>query len=162
MNLPNIYYACIHFDTWGINNISLQLFMLYVSFCDYYCIKLYIYSEVNSAYCHNGSLYIQKMFNTSHILVLEFKCAHSCSHTFFFKSSYYNDHEENIINNLNFIKKPDSCKSINWFPDEFHTNHIVQCNTDQNIRTYRCTYRSNTSKQLNTCTFMLNFVKTTL
>ena len=51
------------------------------------------------------------MFNTSHILVLELKCAHSCSHTFLFKSSYYNDHEMIIINNLNFIKKPDSCKS---------------------------------------------------
>ena len=103
----------------------------------------------------------KKMFNTSHILVLELKCAHSCSHTFLFKSSYYNDHEMIIINNLNFIKKPDSCKSINWFNNEFHTNYIVQCNIDQN-RTYRCTYRSNTRKQLNTWAFMLNFVKTTL
>ena len=29
-------------------------------------------------------------------------------------------------------------------------------------KTYRCTYKSNTSKQLNTCAFMLNFGKTTL
>ena len=73
----------------------------------------------------------KKILNTSHILVLEFKCVQSCSHTFLLKSSYYNDHEKNIINNLNFIKKPDSCKSIDWFPDEFHTNHIVQCNIDE-------------------------------
>ena len=43
------------------------------------------------------------MFNTSHILVLETKCIQSCLHTFLLKSSYYNDHEQNI-NNLNFIK----------------------------------------------------------
>ena len=73
----------------------------------------------------------KKILNTSHILVLEFKCVQSCSHTFLLKSSYYNCHEKNIINNLNFIKKPDSCKSIGWFPDEFHTNHIVQCNIDE-------------------------------
>ena len=71
------------------------------------------------------------MFNTSHILVLEFKCVQSCLYSFLLKSSYYNDHENNIVNNLNFIKKPDSCKSIEWFPDEFHTNHIVQCNIDE-------------------------------
>ena len=61
-------------------------------------------------------------------MVLEFKCVQSCSQTFLLKSSYYNDHEKNIINNLNFIKKPDSYKSTDWFPDEFRTNHIVQCN----------------------------------
>ena len=71
------------------------------------------------------------MFNITHILVLEFKCVQSCSYTFLLKSSYYNDHEKNIINNPNFIKKQDSCKSIDWFPDEFHTNHIVQCNIDE-------------------------------
>ena len=71
------------------------------------------------------------MFNITRILVLEFKCVQSCSHTFLLKSSYHNDHEKNIINNLNFIKKQDSCKSIDWFPDEFHTNHIVQCNIDE-------------------------------
>ena len=70
----------------------------------------------------------KKMFNTSHILVLEFKCVQSCSHTFLLKSSYYNDHEKNIINNLNFIKKPDSCKSIDCFRDEFRNSNIVQCN----------------------------------
>ena len=61
----------------------------------------------------------KKIFNTSHILVLEFNCVQSCSHTFLLKSSYYNDHEKNIINNLNFIKKPDSCKSVDCFPDDF-------------------------------------------
>ena len=71
------------------------------------------------------------MVNTCHILVLEFKCAQSYSYTLLLKSSYYNDHEKNITNNLNFIKKPDSCKSIDWFADEFHTNHIVQCNIDE-------------------------------
>ena len=50
---------------------------------------------------------------------------------FSFESRYYKeDHEKNIIN-LNFIKKPDSYKSINWFSDEFHANHIVQCKTDE-------------------------------
>ena len=64
-----------------------------------------------------------------HILVLEIKCVRSCSHTFLLKSSYYeNDHEKKIINNLNFIKKPDSCKSGDWFPDEFHPIHTVQYN----------------------------------
>ena len=73
----------------------------------------------------------KKMFSTSHILVLEIKSVQSCSHTFLLKSSYYNDNQKNIIHNMNFIKKPDSCKSIDWFPDEFHTNHIVQCNIDE-------------------------------
>ena len=68
----------------------------------------------------------------SHILVLEIQSVRSCLHTLLLKSSYYeDDHEKNIINNLNFIKKPDSCKSIEWFPDEFHTNHTVQCNIDE-------------------------------
>ena len=71
------------------------------------------------------------MFNASHILVLEFKCVQSCSHAFLLKSSYYNNHEKNIINNLNFIKKSDSCKSIYWFLDDCHTNHIVKCNIDE-------------------------------
>ena len=48
------------------------------------------------------------------------------------KSSYYEgDHEKKIINYLNFIKKPDSCKSVEWFPDEFHTSHTVQCHIDE-------------------------------
>ena len=64
----------------------------------------------------------KKILNTSHILVLEFKCVQSCSHNFLLKSSYCNGHEKNIINNLNFIKKPDSCKSIDWFPDELTTS----------------------------------------
>ena len=68
----------------------------------------------------------------SHILVLEIQSVRSCLHTLLLKSSYYeDDHEKNITNNLNFIKKPDSCKSIDWFPDEFHTNHTVQCNIDE-------------------------------
>ena len=33
--------------------------------------------------------------------------------------------------NLNFIKKPDRRKSIDWFPNEFHTSHTVQCNIDE-------------------------------
>ena len=73
----------------------------------------------------------KKVFK-SHILVLEIKSVQSCSHTFLLKSSYYkDDHEKNIINNLNFIKKPDSYKLINWFSDEFHANHIVQCKIDE-------------------------------
>ena len=73
----------------------------------------------------------KKMFK-SHILVLEIQSVQSCSHTLLLKSSYYeDDHENDIINNLNFIKKPDSCESIEWFPDEFHTNHTVQCNIDE-------------------------------
>ena len=48
------------------------------------------------------------------------------------KSSYYeDDNEKNNINNLNLIKKPDSCKSFDWFPDELHTSHTVQCNIDE-------------------------------
>ena len=48
------------------------------------------------------------------------------------KSSYYeDDHEKNIINNLNLIKKADSCKSVDWFPDRFHTSHTIQCNIDE-------------------------------
>ena len=86
---------------------------------------------VNSPYCHNGSWYVQKKFK-SHILVLEINSVRSCSHTFLLKSSYYeDDHEKKIINNLNFIKKPDSCKSVDWFSDEFHTSHTVQCNIDE-------------------------------
>ena len=54
-------------------------------------------------------------------------------YTLLLKSSYYkgDDHEKNIANNLNFIKKPDRCKSIDWFLDEFHTSHTVQCNIDE-------------------------------
>ena len=53
-------------------------------------------------------------------------------HTLLLKSSYYKgDHEKNITNNLNFIKKPDRCKSIHWFLDEFDTSHTVQCNIDE-------------------------------
>ena len=32
---------------------------------------------------------------------------------------------------MNLIKKPGSCKSVDWFPDEFHTSHYVQCNIDE-------------------------------
>ena len=73
----------------------------------------------------------KKMFNTSHIFILELKCVQPCLHIFLLKSSYYNDHEKNTINNLNFIKKPDSCKPSDWFSEEFHTNHIFQCNIDE-------------------------------
>ena len=55
------------------------------------------------------------MFNITHILVLEFKCVQSCSHTFLLKSSYYNDHEKNIINNLNFIKKQTVANRLTGF-----------------------------------------------
>lgn len=54
-------------------------------------------------------------------------------YTLLLKSSYYkgDDHEKNIANNLNFMKKPDRCKSFDWFLDEFHTSHTVQCNIDE-------------------------------
>ena len=44
---------------------------------------------------------------------------------------YEGDHEKNIINNLNFIKEPDRCKSIDWLTNEFHSSHTVQCNIDE-------------------------------
>ena len=67
-----------------------------------------------------------------HILILEIKWVRSCFHTFLLKWSYYEgDHEKNIINNLNIIKKPDRCKSVDWFSDVFHTSDTVQCNIDE-------------------------------
>ena len=128
INLLIIYCAFIHFDTWGINNSSLYLLMLY-----YFAIATvqnYIFSDklvltAIMVLC----IYKKKMFK-SHILVLEIKCVHSCSHTFLLKWSYYkDDHEKNII--INIIKKPGSCKSVDWFPDDFHTNRTVQCNIDE-------------------------------
>ena len=77
----------------------------------YFAIILYktIYSAVNSTAIMVLRIYKKKK---SYILILEFKCVQSCSDNLLLKSSYYNDHEKYIINNLNFIKKPDSCKLI--------------------------------------------------